>query len=255
MYDPIADMNQIPVLPVLRQGATGAPVRILKRLLHKYNMPSARPEWGDYNARIDSEFNAQTHQCVREFQQLRGLDTDGIVGPKTWAALGYRGAVQHLPPPTAPTGQGRVLALIADPRKQRAYRKAGFAAVQNGDNACASVACRPYIELGIIAWEPLLVNAEYLCDKLEATGRFVRISDVKKMRAGDLMKCKDLKTGGRRGTRPNGMSDHVWHALSDPDHRGYCQCFDNDRTRSIGYQRNIGAGPRTPVEYALRLRK
>ena len=36
---------------------------------------------------IDGDFGKDTLAAVKAFQQDRGLKVDGIVGPKTWAAL------------------------------------------------------------------------------------------------------------------------------------------------------------------------
>lgn len=40
---------------------------------------------------IDGVFGAKTDAAVRSFQKSKGLEVDGIVGPKTWAALGHKG--------------------------------------------------------------------------------------------------------------------------------------------------------------------
>lgn len=44
--------------------------------------------WGYYKGAIDGIYGAQTKAAVKYFQQKNGLVADGIVGPKTAAALG-----------------------------------------------------------------------------------------------------------------------------------------------------------------------
>ena len=46
-------------------------------------------QWGYYNRVIDGEYGQKTWEAVREFQWKNGLRVDGVVGPETWAALGY----------------------------------------------------------------------------------------------------------------------------------------------------------------------
>ncbi|MGP3924081.1 MULTISPECIES: peptidoglycan-binding domain-containing protein [unclassified Streptomyces] len=38
-------------------------------------------------------FDAHTENAVMQFQRKHGLVPDGIVGPITWAAIGFKGAV------------------------------------------------------------------------------------------------------------------------------------------------------------------
>ena len=67
--------------PTLRKGSKGAYVTLLqKQLLDRgYGLGS----WG-----ADGDFGSATEKAVRAFQGDQGLAVDGIVGPKTWAALG-----------------------------------------------------------------------------------------------------------------------------------------------------------------------
>ncbi len=44
--------------------------------------------WGYYKGSVDGIYGAKTKQAVKDFQRKNGLAVDGIVGPKTAAALG-----------------------------------------------------------------------------------------------------------------------------------------------------------------------
>lgn len=46
--------------------------------------------WGYYTGSIDGIYGPQTKKAVRYFQSKNGLTVDGIVGPKTAAALGMK---------------------------------------------------------------------------------------------------------------------------------------------------------------------
>ena len=65
--------------PTLKRGSMGEDVIALQTKLQKmgYN-PGA----------IDGAFGPKTSEAVMAFQAEHGLTVDGIVGPKTWAALG-----------------------------------------------------------------------------------------------------------------------------------------------------------------------
>lgn len=64
----------------LRKGSNGEAVKELQNLLldHGYKLPQ-------YGA--DGDYGAETVKAVKEFQKDHGLETDGICGAKTWAAL------------------------------------------------------------------------------------------------------------------------------------------------------------------------
>ena len=56
----------------LKKGDRGLAVKVVQRLLRCYP---------------DGLFGPMTDEAVRDFQKRRGLQVDGIVGPKTWLKL------------------------------------------------------------------------------------------------------------------------------------------------------------------------
>ncbi len=64
----------------LQAGMTGSDVAAMQMLLvgNGYDV-------GGYGA--DGIFGSSTDADLRKYQRARGLDPDGICGPKTWAAL------------------------------------------------------------------------------------------------------------------------------------------------------------------------
>ncbi len=71
--------------PTLRRGSKGDAVGVVQeRLATRY--PSYRHEHGVL--KVDNDFGAKTEAWVKEFQGRVGLKPDGIVGEKTYKALG-----------------------------------------------------------------------------------------------------------------------------------------------------------------------
>jgi len=66
----------------LRWGSRGNDVCLAQRRLKA---------WGYYKGEVDCIYGRLTYQAVTLFQRRNGLAVDGIVGPDTWAALGYWG--------------------------------------------------------------------------------------------------------------------------------------------------------------------
>lgn len=98
----------ITTCPTLSMGSRGIAVEELQTLLIRY---------GFNPGSIDGIFGPQTQAAVLGFQRSQGLVADGIVGPKTWAALGVD---CQQPPSTCPVGtipytikSGDTLYLIA----------------------------------------------------------------------------------------------------------------------------------------------
>jgi Putative peptidoglycan binding domain len=70
-----------------------------------------------YATAVDGGFGPSTQTAVEQFQSVRGLTVDGIVGPTTWAAL-----LRYAPARVTWTGAGAVAASAADARGARAGR-------------------------------------------------------------------------------------------------------------------------------------
>ncbi len=67
----------------LRLGSKGPDVRKLQESLN--SILSLNPP-----LKIDGDFGRATNEAVKRFQAENNLGIDGIVGPKTWKALGYK---------------------------------------------------------------------------------------------------------------------------------------------------------------------
>lgn len=81
------------MMVTLREGDRGEDVRRLQHLLNTQLHPS--PKLSE-----DGDFGARTERAVKRFQETRGLVADGVVGPKTWTALGQK--VSSTPKPATP---------------------------------------------------------------------------------------------------------------------------------------------------------
>lgn len=64
---------------VISQGSRGETVKLIQQKLKR---------WGYYKGSVDGIYGAATKAAVKYFQSKNGLTADGIVGPKTLAALG-----------------------------------------------------------------------------------------------------------------------------------------------------------------------
>jgi peptidoglycan hydrolase-like protein with peptidoglycan-binding domain len=63
--------------PLTKKGDVEHPVRTLQHLLRAQHQTLA----------VDGQFGAQTEKAVKAVQRAKNLAVDGIVGPKTWAAI------------------------------------------------------------------------------------------------------------------------------------------------------------------------
>jgi peptidoglycan hydrolase-like protein with peptidoglycan-binding domain len=66
--------------PTIRLGSTGLWVAYCQNLLNA-RLPQPPVLW------VDGIFGPKTDARVRQYQAMRGLTVDGIVGPQTWGSL------------------------------------------------------------------------------------------------------------------------------------------------------------------------
>jgi peptidoglycan hydrolase-like protein with peptidoglycan-binding domain len=77
---PAADVRAVLARPVLRLGSRGAAVLTLQRRLAALHYDTGT---------ADGVFGTDTHHAVVCLQKVNALARDGIVGPRTWAALDH----------------------------------------------------------------------------------------------------------------------------------------------------------------------
>lgn len=73
-----SDRKVIFSLPLLQQGSTGVYVRVLQVFLKFRN---------GFDLEVDGEFGDQTKDAVLNWQLIKNLETDGVVGRETWSSL------------------------------------------------------------------------------------------------------------------------------------------------------------------------
>jgi peptidoglycan hydrolase-like protein with peptidoglycan-binding domain len=77
----VAAMERVMSGVMLEHGSTGRHVRALQEALRE----------AGYDIDVDGDFGDATYAAVRDFQANNDLGVDGVVGPNTWAALGFEG--------------------------------------------------------------------------------------------------------------------------------------------------------------------
>ncbi len=62
-----------------------------------YRLQQQLSAWGYYTGPADGVYGNQTQEAVILFQRYNGLVPDGVVGPNTWAALGFSPTYAYVP--------------------------------------------------------------------------------------------------------------------------------------------------------------
>lgn len=65
--------------PVLYWGSSGTKVKAVQQRLK---------DWGYFTGKVDGYYSGQTASAVRKFQTRNGLKVDGVVGTRTYQAMG-----------------------------------------------------------------------------------------------------------------------------------------------------------------------
>jgi N-acetylmuramoyl-L-alanine amidase len=71
-----------------------------------YRVQQRLSAWGYYDGPLDAYYGSRTQQAVITFQQYNGLTPDGVVGPDTWAALGFTPSYDYTPAEPASVSRG-----------------------------------------------------------------------------------------------------------------------------------------------------
>lgn len=85
---PQDDKQPTTTLPTLKRGSKGEYVTLLQTKLANLGY-----DLGSYG--VDGDFGKATEAAVKKFQKDHGLEQDGIVGKKTWAALDQGTPMQY----------------------------------------------------------------------------------------------------------------------------------------------------------------
>jgi hypothetical protein len=119
---------------MLRMGTSGAAVRELQSLLVR----------AGYAVKVDGDFGPATKEAVVEFQKFKGLEADGIAGPKTLACLSQ----YKIDPSEAPGVPGPVEALVQTPEGRQGAALAGGSAIVTAAINPALVVLKPLVGHG-----------------------------------------------------------------------------------------------------------
>ncbi len=92
---------------MLKKGSTGAQVIKLQRDLNRLKIKIAGGALV-----VDGDYGAKTESAVRIFQRVNGLDPDGVVGPKTLAAIAR--LLKPKPKPKPVTRAWKTLHIMLD---------------------------------------------------------------------------------------------------------------------------------------------
>ena len=101
--------------PTLKQGHSGAPVTALQNRLNQLGFNAGA---------ADGQFGPKTTAAVKAFQRAKGLEADGVAGPKTWNQLGIK--VSGTPTSSPSTGGVHGNSALANSARSVALSMGGY---------------------------------------------------------------------------------------------------------------------------------
>lgn len=87
-------------MQTLKRGSKGEEVKFLQQALLSGGWFGTSSDFDKTEVYVDGDFGPKTEAAVRRFQAANNLVADGVVGPKTWAAM----AIQHVDQTWTPDG-------------------------------------------------------------------------------------------------------------------------------------------------------
>jgi len=86
-YGLTVQRTDVSLVGTVKKGSTGADVATLHDALINHPSLTSAGYFPSSSDVKNQTFGSETHDLVEEFQLLKGLGVDGVVGEKTWAAL------------------------------------------------------------------------------------------------------------------------------------------------------------------------
>jgi N-acetylmuramoyl-L-alanine amidase len=205
-------LTTVPVLSAyaaLKRGSTGDDVTAVQKRLK---------QWGYYSGAVDGIFGYGTERAVKWFQEKNGLAVDGVVGPKTAAAMGLnlKSTVSSSQKPTSGDvyllaqciysesrgepykGQVAVGAVVLNRVKSSSfpnsisgviYQKGAFSAVDDGQiNLTPDESALKAAKDAMNGWDPT-GGCLYYYNPAKTTNRWIRSRPIV-VRIGSHVFCK-----------------------------------------------------------------
>ncbi len=163
-------------MKMLSQGSTAPEVAFAKRLLNLslVDPKPGRAAWDGKPVHETPRFDAAMDKQVRGFQRANRLAPDGIIGPRTWTALGVQLAIQYdklrlIPQPAPALCWRAAAAMILGETPELGYGvkidKRGAIALEDDKGVRTDRHARAFIQLQ--GWRPMPKPAR-VDDLLEA---------------------------------------------------------------------------------------